>query len=359
MDITQQKDFPVFKTKVDGVNERFNLSDPTERARYFQAKAGPEIEKLKQYQGGDSFLSFLIGKKNTGKGTYSKLFMEIMGKDKNGHLSVGDLVRDVHSNLDDPEKRKEMASFMEANYRGFHGVEQIIELIEGRSQTSLISTELIIALIKFEISKRPKQSLFIDGFPRAIDQITYSIFLKELIGYREDPDLMTFISVPEGIIDERIKSRRVCPKCKTPRNLKLLATKEVGYDKDSEEFYLICDDQDCGGARMEKKEGDELGIEPIRKRLEADDEVMQELLKLQGIPKVYLRNAIPIDLADGYVDEYELTPSYSYELDDSGKVTTIESPWVVKDDEGVDSYSLLPAAVVLGMVKQFAAALKL
>ena len=359
MDIKTTADFPVFKTKVEGVTERFDLSDPAGRKQYFAAKCGPEIEKIKAYQSNDSFLSFLIGKKNTGKGTYSKLFMEIMGKEKNGHLSVGDLVRDIHSSLEDKDEREKMLAFVKEDYRGFHGVEQIVDLIEGRSQTSLMSTELILSLIKYEISKRPKQSIFIDGFPRAIDQITYSLFLKELIGYREDPDMMVFISVPEGIIDERIRSRRVCPKCKTPRNLKLLATKEVGYDEEQEAFYLICDDPACGGARMEKKEGDDLGIEPIRSRLEADDAVMAELLKLHGIPSIYLRNAIPVDQAADMVDEYELTPSYSYERQEDGSVKTIESPWVVKDDAGVDSYSLMPAAVVVGLIKQIASTLEL
>ena len=40
-------DFPLFKTKTGG--QKFMLEDPLERRKYFQAKAGPEIEKLKDY----------------------------------------------------------------------------------------------------------------------------------------------------------------------------------------------------------------------------------------------------------------------------------------------------------------------
>jgi adenylate kinase family enzyme len=245
------------------------------------------------------------------------------------------------------------------NYRGFHTIEETIDLIEGRSQSTLISTELILALLKYEISKRPRQAIFIDGFPRGFDQINYSIFLKELLGYRDDPDFFTFIDLPESIIDERIKYRVICPICKTPRSLKLLATKEAGYDDSNGTFYLKCDTPSCNGKRLVPKEGDELGIEPIRARLETDGQIFKQLLQLQGVPKVLLRNSVPVDKAAEYVDEYELTPAYGYEKGAEGKVKILETPWVVNDDDGVPSYSLLPPAVVLGFIKQTAKALEL
>ena len=36
----------------------------------------------------------------------------------------------------------------------------------------------------------------------------------------------------------------------------------------------------------------------------------------------------------------------------TGKITTIEKPWVIKDDNGAPSYSLLPPAVVVGLIDQ-------
>ncbi len=63
-------DFPIFKTKTEGVNGTFNLNDPAGRKQYFESKAGTEIEKLKKYLGEKTFIAFLIGKKNSGKGTY-------------------------------------------------------------------------------------------------------------------------------------------------------------------------------------------------------------------------------------------------------------------------------------------------
>lgn len=348
-------EFPIYKTKREGVTRIYDLNDPAQRRTYFEAKVGPEIAVIKKFLENKTFVAFLIGKKNTGKGTYSKLFMEIVGGEHIGHLSVGDLVRDVHKAIADKKGKAELTDFLKNNYRGFNTIEETFDLIEGRSQEKLMSSELILALIKYEVSKRPRQALFIDGFPRALDQINYTLFLKEILGYRDHPDFLVFIDVPESIIDERIKYRVVCPICKTPRNMRLLATKDVGYDEKQKTFYLMCDNPSCHKAHMLPKEGDELGIEPIRARLEADDQVFKQLLKLQGIPKAYLRNSIPVDKAKEYVDDYEITPSYDYERDSStGKVKTIEKPWVIKDDNGIPSYSLLPPAVAAGLIAQIA-----
>ncbi|MDP4001313.1 MAG: nucleoside monophosphate kinase [bacterium] len=353
--------FQVYKTKVEGITERFDLNDPASRQKYFEAKAGSEIQKLRKFLENNTFVSFLLGKKNSGKGTYSKQFIETVDKDRVGHLSVGDIVRDIHEVLETTETAKEkLIDFLKTDYRGFHSIEETIDLIMGRSQSNLMSSELILSLIKYEISKRPKQAIFIDGFPRALDQVNYSLFLKELIGYRDDPDFFVFINVPTSIIDERIKYRVVCPICKTPRNVKLLATKEVGYDQENKSFYLICDNPSCDKARMVPKEGDELGVDPIRKRLEMDEQIFKQLLQLTGIPKIFLRNSVPVDLVKDNIDDYEITPEYQYELDpETQKVKVIEKQWIIKDDEGIESYSLMPAAVVVSLIKQMVKVLDL
>ena len=161
--------------------------------------------------------------------------------------------------------------------------------------------------------------------------------------------------MPTSVIDERIKWRRICPVDQTSRNLKLLSTSKVGYKKDTKEFYLICDHLDHEGKEIEMvpKEGDELGTEPIKARLEMDAKLMEQAFNLHGIPKILLRNTVPQDAAQEYIDDYEITPEYVYEWDEKEqKVKVIEKPWVVKDDEGVPSYSLLPQAVVVSLIKQ-------
>lgn len=346
-------EFPIFKTKLDGSSQEFDLTDFSQRQVYFELKAGEEIKKLREYLKENTFVVYLLGKKNSGKGTYAKMFKEVVDKDRVEHFSIGDMVREFDGIIQDKEKKKELISFLEKNYRGFLPLEKIVEALEKRSTKTLLPSELILALVKKEIAKRGRKALFIDGFPRDLDQVSYSLFFRDLIDYRDDPDIFVLIDVPEAVIDERIKYRLICPLCQTSRNLKLLPTKKVEYDKKEKKFYLICDNSDCKGERMVAKEGDELGIEPIRERLETDEKLIKQAFSLYGIPKILLRNSVPADKAKDFVDDYEITPEYSYELNKkSREVKIIEKPWKVLDDEGVPSYSLMPPPVVVSLIKQ-------
>ncbi len=348
-----QKEFPLIKIKAAGAR-KFDLADPQERKEYFELKAGPEIKKIKEYLANNSFIAYWLGKKNSGKGTYSKLLVEIFGADKIAHISIGDIVRGVHADMADAAKKKDLLDFLAKNYRGYISVEEALDRLLGRDTKSLLPTEFILALVKREIDKMEKKTLFIDGFPRDLDQVSYSLYFRDLINYREDPDIFIAIDTPESVIAERMKYRVVCPVCHTPRSLKLLATKKVIFDEDKKEFKLVCDDPTCGGAIMEAKEGDNLGIEAIRERLELDDKLIDKVFSLHGIPKILLKNSVPTALADEYVDDYEITPEYHYELADNKEVKVLQKPWIIKDDEGQDAYSLLSAAVVVLCLKQLA-----
>jgi len=349
-----EKEFPLFSTKVAGLDKKFDLSSLEGRKEYFEAKAGLEIEKLKKYFDEEkTFIVYLLGKKNAGKGTYTKLLMEIFGRDKIAHLSVGDIVRDLHKAVEDENYKKDLLDYLHKNYRGYITPEQALEALLGRDQKTLLPNEFIMALVKREIDQIGKKTIFIDGFPRNLDQVSYSLFFKELVDYRTDPDIFIAIDIPEEVIDERMKYRRVCPICHTPRNLKLFTTQGVGYDEESKEFFLKCDNPDCDEARMEGKEGDTMGIESIRERLELDDQLIAKIFSLHGISKGLIRNAVPVEKSADFVDEYEITPEYVYELDpENKKVKTIEKPFIVTDDEGVEVYSLLAPPVALSLIKQ-------
>jgi len=260
----------------------------------------------------------------------------------------------VHKDIADRKKKEEVIEYLENNYRGFISINEALKALNSRDTKTLLPTEFILILVKREIDRMPRKTLFIDGFPRELDQISYSLFFRDLINYREDPDIFITIDIPESVIDERMKYRVVCPKCYTPRNLKLFTTQKVGYDKDKEEFYLMCDNPECGGTRMIAKEGDSLGIKAIKKRLELDQKLIERVFSLHGIPKILLRNSIPVAEAKKLVDDYEITPEYVYELDTNNNVLIKERSWVVKDDYGRDAYSLLAPPVTVSLIKQLA-----
>jgi len=355
--------FPVFKTKTD-VYKKFDLTDAKSRQEYFEYKAGDEIKRLREFLKANTFVAYLMGKKSSGKGTYSKMFAEVVDKDKIAHFSIGDMIRSFDEVLKDPEKKKELVAFLEKNYRGFISLDEIMKSLESRSTKVLLPSELILALAKKEIAKLGKKSIFIDGFPRDLDQVSYSLFFRDLIGYREDPDVFILIDVPTTVIDERVKFRVICPLCNTSRNLKLLATKNAEYDSVTGKFHLLCDNSNCSsvqagkGARMVTKEGDELGIEPIRERLNKDGILIKQALTLQGIPKVLLRNAVPATETKDVTDDYEITPEYVYAFNEGkNEVETSQRPWEILDDEGVASNSLMPPPVVVSLIKQLVKAL--
>ncbi len=351
-------EFPIFKTKKE--NDRpFNLSDPKEREEYFLFKASDEIGAIQRYLEESAFIVYLLGKKSAGKGTYSKMLAEVIDPEKIDHFSIGDMIREIDKELKDEDKKRELLSFLEKNYRGVNSIEEIMEILQGRSTTKLLPTDFILTMVKREISKRGRKVIFIDGFPRNMDQISYSLFFRDLIDYRDDADFFVLIDVPEQVIDERVKWRKICPKCNTSRNLKLLPTSKIDYNKEKDEFNLICDNKDCVGEKMVRKEGDEAGIDPIRGRLETDEKLIKQAFNLYGIPKILLRNSVPVEEADKYVSKYELTPEYNYKWnEEKGEVDIIETPWVIKDDNGVESYSLMAPPVVVSFIKQLAELLK-
>src|SRR3989338_1364788 len=151
--------FPVINTKVSGLTQKFDLTDPKQRKEYFQVKVGTEIEKIKKYMEDGTFIAYLLGKKNSGKGTYTKLMAEIFGADKIGHISVGDLARNTYKDINDLKKRKEIIEYLSEHYRGYISIDDAIDALIGKNQKVLLPTEFIMALVKREIDKRGRKTI--------------------------------------------------------------------------------------------------------------------------------------------------------------------------------------------------------
>ena len=112
-------DFPLYKTKNSNCAKVYNLTDPGDQAEYFQCKAGAEIAKLKAFMQKNTFIVYLLGKKNSGKGTYSKILAGLVGKDLMEHFSVGDMIRAISIEIKDPEKKKEIQEYLKKNTFSF------------------------------------------------------------------------------------------------------------------------------------------------------------------------------------------------------------------------------------------------
>jgi len=344
-------EFPVIDTKTKGLTQKFDISSPEGRKAYFQAKVGNEINVISNYlKDGNTFIAYMLGKKNSGKGTYAKIVTEIFGENKIAHVSVGDLVRETDdwNNFVKTKRFERLKKY----YRGYISFDEIVESLVNRSTEKLLPTEFILSLVKAHLDELQGKAVFIDGLPRGMDQISYSLYFRDIANYRDDPDFFVLIDIPESVIDERMKYRVVCPICQTSRNTKLLVTSKIGFDIKTEVFYLVCDNQSCDGARMVRKEGDDKGLEPIRERLNKDEELIKTAFQLHGVPKILLRNHVPVSQVKKYYDDYELTPEYSFSKEKDGGIKVHEKSWVIKDDNGVDCHSLLAPPVVVTLIKQ-------
>lgn len=111
---------------------------------------------------------------------------------------------------------------------------------------------------------------------------------------------------------------------------------------------------------MVQKEGDQFGIEPIRERLALDGKLIEKSFSLYGIPKILLRNSLPVEKAKELLDDYEITPEYVMNWNEKeNKIDVVEKPWIIEDDDGVPSYSLMPPPVVVSLIKQLVDILEL
>ncbi len=353
-DIKYSVDYKWLNNKaLSSSNKNFDLSKIAERQEYFNEKVGTEISALKDFFKNHTFIAYWVAMKQAGKGTYMSMLREIFGSELFVHISVGDLVRETVKRLENEGTNSELYKDLEKVYRGPIPFKDIIDSLFNRSIATLLPDELILALLKIKVSQNDNKILFLDGFPRSKDQLSYSLFFRDLINYRDDPDLFFLINIPLQVIEDRRKNRVVCPKCGNSRNLTLLPTEFVGYDEQTGEFYLECDNPACNRERMVEKEGDAQGLELIKNRLINDWELMRDIRKFHGIDIIEVYNALEADKATQFVDDYELTKMFNYSLGPNKKVVVEESPYVCQD-HGKDYVSLLAPAVTVQLIRQLA-----
>ena len=351
-------DMPIYKfdktyvsTKVDKPYREFDLTSLEGRHEYFKYKMGDKIEKIKEFLESHTFIAYMLAPKLAGKSTYLGMLKEIFGMRAFYHVSVGDLVRKVQKEY--LENKQEYDKYLSKYYRGYIPLEEAVDALLYPDVTKVKPTELILTLIKREIDSLPKKTLFIDGFPRTADQISYSLYFRELINYREDPDLFVLIRAPISVLDARIKYRRICPKCNKSYNLKLLPTQKFGYDKQTGEIYMMCDNPECKNERLIKKQADDKGIEPLLPRIRTDFKLMDTANALHGVPKINIYNSVPVDIADELIDDYEKTPMFEYTYNKkTDRVEMHKKPWSIKDN-GIEYYSLMAPAATLQFLRQF------
>ncbi len=190
----------------------------------------------------------LLGAPNAGKGTYASRLKEIY---KIPHISTGDLLREAIKN--NIKEGREAKKFMD---RG-----------------KFVPDELIINLLKERLSQPDaKKGIFLDGFPRTIEQAK---ILDKLIGI----DAVLNFDVNEEVALARSENRRICKNCGEIFNIVGIPPKKEG----------ICDK--CGGQLYQRDDDKE---EIMKKRIKDYYEKTSPLIKFYNDKKIL--RAIKCDL---------------------------------------------------------------
>jgi len=175
----------------------------------------------------------LIGAPGAGKGTYASRL-----KDRYNlpHISIGDLLRNAIKNQ----------------------TEEGINAKAFVDKGEFVPDEIVINLLKERLAKDDaKNGMFLDGFPRTIEQAE---MLDKLIGV----NAVINFNVQEQTILNRLSSRRICKDCGEIFNLIGIPPKQEG----------ICDK--CEGELYQREDDKE---EIIKDRLKTYNEKTQPLIE--------------------------------------------------------------------------------
>lgn len=344
------------------MKETYNLINSTDRDEYFRQKAGTEISDIKKYLDNDNggFLAFLISPKAGGKGTKTGYLVDIFGEDKIKVISVGDLIRDLNKLLEseDAKEINKVRQQISENFRSTLSVDDAFDTVLNREQVTdkvAIPTELIITLLKNELVKPEYEGkgVFIDGFPRSLEQINLSLYFKDIMNFQDNTDFAVLIDAPNEVIKSRLEGRLICQTCNISRNLTLLPTKFVEFNEDNQKYELKCDKESCSGYEKEtlvEKEGDSEGFKRIESRVITDKKLMEKIREIHGLPVIEVPNSVKKDKANEYQD-YELTPEYVYSLDKNGNTIIETRPLILQDDNGNEIYMLESPPTVIPLIK--------
>lgn len=158
----------------------------------------------------------LVGPPGAGKGTHS---VHIETKYNIPHISTGDIFRDAIS------KKTPM---------GLKAKEYI-------DKGELVPDEITVGIVRERLLKKDTETGFLlDGFPRTLEQAKDLDKMLEELGRKLT--VVLNITCDYSILEGRIVTRRVCPKCGASFNIKTLLPKVDG----------ICDY--CGSQLIQRKD---------------------------------------------------------------------------------------------------------
>ena len=176
----------------------------------------------------------LLGAPGAGKGTQAKILQETLGIPQ---ISTGDMLRAARKS--GSELGNKVAAVMDSG--------------------SLVTDEIILALVEEKLATSQAKGAIFDGFPRTVGQ-------AEALGQLQGVEIAHVLSieVPKGALVSRLSGRRTCRSCGAMFHVEYKPAKVAGK----------CDV--CGGETYQRKDDNE---ESITNRLNVYEENTATLIR--------------------------------------------------------------------------------
>ena len=181
-----------------------------------------------------------LGAPGVGKGTFARRVAPALSFT---HLSAGDILREEVKNKTDIGKSAE--SYL--------------------SRGSLVSSSLIIELMRQKVALAAAHGVILDGFPRQREQAEV---------WATKPDLVVNIKLNQDVLLTKLTSRRVCPSC--GENYNLADINFPPYDMPAllPKVPDVCDV--CGSSPLVQRDDDKPDV--VRHRLALHAELEEPLI---------------------------------------------------------------------------------
>lgn len=323
-------------------------SEAERTLNYIKNKVPEEIAQLGSFLAAGKLAVFLITRKNAGKGTYIGLLNQLFPAHFTT-ISAGDLVRNASKEIQNG------GDLGAAIKNAFPDKPDYIEVIRNFSLKRLLPTALIEFLIERALKHPPTgRSFFIDGFPRAPEQLT---FTEKFVGQLKAEGfkvLFLQIELADEILIERRGSRRVCPRCGAIGNMTGIKGGRVDYNPETAEFFLRCEKAECAGEIMMRKAGYQEETEELKTR---DDLLLKTAEILQAkYPDnfLFLRSDLPVEDFHGDEEGLNHLTRLSYE---NGEIKQNEERKTAFYD-GREVFELHPRGVLPIIIKKIVKQLK-
>ena len=306
-------------------------------------KAGLAYKKLNLYLQTHRIFIFFLTKKMAGKSTYIQYLMETFPK-KFINLSFGETVRNLQEEIR-LNKNKAVRKWSR----------ELITDLEKSSVSNLLSLPSVKTIFKnLLVDLPPDKSVLFDGIPRKLNQIPLVIKKSHQLGNQDYRVIFLEIDVANEILDARLESRRICPKCGFTDNILTPVLENISFNNKTKEFYLVC--PKCG-IPLIRKMGDQLSPAIYKRRQEFEKiakELKKRVCKEQSSKITYIRMRTDIPVNKFQENQESLNLITEYSKDKKGRISAKKKPQTATW-QGKPVYSLNAPTATARIIQKLAA----